>query len=91
MSTQPPEALERREGAAEIIAGFLAAAALAAGAVAVAYKPVRLGVPAIILALVAAAMASGRSARLATFAVVAATACWVVGMVIAVLTRNPLW
>ena len=91
MSVQQPESVGRGEGAAEYVAGFLAAAALTAGAIAVAYRPVRLGAPAIILALVAAGMARGRSERITTIAVVGTTVCWVAGMIVAVLTRNPLW
>ena len=91
MSFQPPDAVEGQPGAGEIVAGFLAAAALAAGAIAVAYRPVRLGAPAIVVALVAAGMAGPRTERLTAVAVALVTACWVAGMIVAVLTRNPLW
>jgi hypothetical protein len=91
VSYQQPDAAERQPGAGEIVAGFLAAAALAAGAIAIAYRPVRLGAPAIVIALVAAGMARGRTERLAGITVAIVTACWVAGMIVAVLTRNPLW
>jgi hypothetical protein len=91
VSVPQPESVGRGEGAAEFLAGFLAAAALTAGAIAVAYHPVRLGAPAIVLALVAAGMTRGRHERLARFAVFGTTLCWIAGMILAVLTRNPLW
>jgi hypothetical protein len=77
-------------GARDAIAGFLAAVALTAGAISLVYRPVRVGVFAIVVALVAAGM-GGRHARLAGFAAFAVTACWVVGMIIAILTRNPIF
>ena len=91
MSAGQPDIVERDDGAAEKVAGFLAALALAMGALAVAYEPVKLGVPAIVVSLVAAGMARGRFAPLARIAVLVATACWVLGMILAVLTENPLW
>ena len=75
---------------AEAVAGFLAAAAIFASSVALVYRPVRIGVFTIVLALVAAGM-GGRHARLAALAVAVATGCWVLGMAIAVLTENPLY
>jgi hypothetical protein len=86
----PPETAGRGDRPAELVAGFLAAAALAAGGIAVAYRPVRLGVFAILLALIAAGI-GGRFSRLATASVLLVTACWVLGMILAVVTRNPLW
>jgi len=91
VSLQQPDAVERQPGAGDIVAGFLAAAAIAVAAIGIAYRPVRLGVPAIVIALVAAGMAHGRTERLAGIAVGLATACWVAGMIVAVLTSNPLW
>jgi hypothetical protein len=89
--TLPPQAAaDDGDRPVELLAGFLAAAALAAGAIAVAYRPVRIGVFAIVLALVAAGI-GGRFSRLATAAVLLVTAAWVVGMILAVLTENPLW
>ena len=91
MSAGQPEIAERDDRAGEKVAGFLAALAMAMGALAVAYQPVKLGVPAIVIALVAAGMARDRFAPLARIAVLVATACWVLGMILAVLTKNPLW
>ena len=75
---------------AEAVAGFLAAAALFASFVALVYRPARIAPAAILVALVAAGM-GGRHARLAAFAVAVATTCWVVGMIVAVLTDHPLY
>jgi hypothetical protein len=41
--------------------------------------------------LIAAALAKERHAKLAMAAVVAASAAWLVGMAIAVLTSNPIY
>ena len=75
---------------ADAVAGFLASAAIFASFVALVYRPVRIGPFTILLALVASGM-GGRHARLAAIAVAVATVCWVVGMSIAVWTRNPLY
>lgn len=74
----------------EAVAGFLAALSLAASAIAVAYRPVRLAPFAILLAIIAAGM-GGRHARLATVAVGVGAAAWLLGMTIAVLTERPLY
>ena len=79
-----------REGPAEAIAGLLASLAIFASLIGIAYRPVRLIPFAIATALVASAM-GGRHARLAAFAIVAGGVCFVVGMVIAVLTKNPIY
>jgi hypothetical protein len=84
--TQPLE--EPR--ASEAVAGFLAALSIFASLFALAYRPVRIIPFAIVLAFVAAGM-GGRHARLAAFAVATATACFIAGMVIAVITRHPLY
>jgi hypothetical protein len=92
VSAQRPEAVEQRGGGnADTIAGYLSAFALAAGAVAIVYHPVRVGAPAIVLALVAAGMAGERHARLAFIAVLGTSFFWVLGMIFAVVTEHPLW
>ncbi len=53
-------------------------------------RPVRIGVAAIVLALVAVGI-GGRHSRLAALAVAIAGASWVAGMVIAVVTERPLF
>jgi len=89
MSTQESQVLDR-DRPVDVVAGFISAIAIVAGVLALVERPVRIGVFGVVLSLVAAGM-GGRHARLATIAVITSTACWVVGMVIAVLTRNPLW
>lgn len=77
-------------GARETIAGLLATIAITAAAVGVAYRPVRIIPFAIVLALVASRM-TNRNHRLAGFAVGAGVVAWVLGMSIAVVTKNPLF
>lgn len=86
MSVSPAE----RDRPSDTIAGLLSAAAIAVGLVAIAYRPVRLAPPAIVLALVAAGI-GGRHGRLAAVAVTVATVGWFVGMVLAVITHHRLF
>jgi hypothetical protein len=86
---------ERREGDARepvsyTIAGYMAAVALFAGFLAVIWYPGRVGPAAILVALIAAAM-GGPQRRLAAAALVVATACWFVGMVLAVVFERPIF
>jgi hypothetical protein len=53
-------------------------------------RPIRIGVAAVSLALVAAGI-GGRHRRLAAAAVAISGASWVLGMVIAVITQRPLF
>jgi hypothetical protein len=89
VSTVPSPA--EREGQAEGIAGFLAALAIFGGVIAVAQRPVTIGIASLLVALVAAAMASGRHQRLAAAAVAIAGTGWLLGMIVSVLTNRPLW
>jgi hypothetical protein len=79
-----------RESPAEAVAGLLASLALFMSLIGVAYRPIRVIPFAIALALVATAM-GGRHARLATVAVGVGGLCFVVGMAVAVLTKNPIY
>ena len=74
----------------ETVAGFLAAASIFVSLTALAWHPLRLLGPAILMALVAAAM-GGRHQRLAFAAVMIAAACFFFGMTIAVVTSRALW
>jgi hypothetical protein len=76
--------------AAHYVAGFLAAIAIFAGFVAIAYYPGRVGAGAIAVALVAAAM-GGFQSRLAAWAVGIATVGWIVGMIVAVSLERPVF
>ena len=75
---------------ADIVAGFLAALAIFASAIALVWHPLRLLPVTILLSLVAAAM-STRMRRLATFAVGASAVCFFFGMTIAVIYKHKLW
>ena len=75
---------------AEVVAGWLAAFSIFASVVALAWHPLRLVIPAIILALVAAAM-GGRDHRLARAAVMISALAFFLGMAIAVAGQRPLW
>jgi hypothetical protein len=53
-------------------------------------QPVRIGVAAVILALIAAGI-GGRHRKLAAVACAVAAAGWVLGMIVAVITERPLF
>ena len=74
----------------ETVAGFLAAFSIFASAISLAWHPLRLIVPAILLAMVSAGM-GGRHRRLAFAAVLIAAACFFLGLTISVVTRRSLW
>ena len=80
-----------RDGAAESVAGFLAAFAVVGGAVGIVERPVTVGLFSLFIALVASALAAGRHRGLAAFAVAATTASWFAGMIVSILTDRPLW
>jgi hypothetical protein len=77
-------------GPAATVAGFLAAMAIAAALIGLAWHPLRLIGPAIIISMIAAGMAP-RGNRLAAAAVFIATGCFFTGLLIAVVTQRPLW
>ena len=74
----------------ETVAGYLAAVSIFISLISVAWHPLRLSMPSILVALIAAAM-GGRRDRLAFAAVTIAAACFFFGMTIAVVTSRPLW
>ena len=75
---------------AELAAGFLAVLSIVGSGVAVAYRPVRVIPLAVLLALVAAGMAP-RGSKLPLIAVLISAACFIAGMTVAVLTKNPVF
>jgi hypothetical protein len=85
-----PGAQVGRDRPGETVAGFLAAAAIFAGSLAIVYKPVRLAPAALVVALIAAGI-GGRHQRLAALAVGVVTVGWIVGMIICVITERPLF
>jgi hypothetical protein len=89
MSAMPPAA--EHEGTAETIAGFLSALAIFGGLIAIAQRPVTIGLFSLFIGLVAAALASGRHRNLAAAAVAIAGSSWLAGMIVCVITNRPLW
>jgi hypothetical protein len=89
MTSAPLE--DDRERPAEIAAGYLAAISMTASAIALVYRPVRLAPFAILVALIAAGLASERHKKLAGAAVATATLAWLVGMAIAVILSRPIY
>jgi hypothetical protein len=89
LSSAPFE--DDRSSAAETAAGLLAAISLTASALALAYRPVRLAVFAILIALIATALAGDRHKKLAAAAVIGGTLAWLAGMAIAVLLSRPIY
>jgi hypothetical protein len=59
--------------------------------IAIAQRPVTIGLFSIFVGLVAAAMAGGRHRNLAAAAVAIAGASWLTGMIVSVITNRPLW
>jgi hypothetical protein len=74
----------------ETVAGFLASFAIFISLIGLAWHPLRLIVPGILLALIASAM-GGRHQRLAFAAVIIVAFCFFFGMMISVVTQRPLW
>ena len=87
MSAVPPAARDRP---AEIVAGFLATLAMVGGAIAVAERPVPVGLFSIFIGFLAAAMAE-RNQRLAAAGVTIASLGFLGGMIVSVITSRPLW
>jgi hypothetical protein len=86
MSTVEPT----RSRSADSIAGYLAAMSIFICLIGVAWHPLRLILPGIVVAMVAAGI-GGRHQRLAFAAVLIAAACFFLGMMIAVVTQRSLW
>ena len=87
---QDGETLPDRQTAGEAIAGLLAAFALFISLVALAYRPMRLIPAALVLSLTAAAI-GGRYGKLTAISAAAVAVCWLLGVTIAVITKNPLY
>jgi hypothetical protein len=80
----------RTWGAAESVAGIMAAAAIFVGFLELAYRPFRLAPAALLVALVAAVM-SREQQRLVGLAVAVILVCFIVGAAIAVWLSRPLY
>ena len=90
MTATPSPADERTSSSSSMVAGFLSAMAIAAALVGIAWHPLRLIIPAMVLALIASAMAP-KGNRLAQAAVAICALSFFVGMLVAVVTEHPLW
>jgi len=88
MSTAPDAARSRET--VDTIAGLLAAVAMLVSLIAIVYRPVRIAPATIIIALVAVGI-GGRHQRLAAVALGVAGTCWLAGMIVAIVTKHPLF
>jgi hypothetical protein len=79
-----------RPKSSEMVAGYMAALAIFIALIGLAWHPLRLIGPAIVIALVAAGM-GGRQNRLTFAAMMIVTACFFFGLMIAVVTSRALW
>jgi len=77
-------------GTAETVAGYLSAVAIFVSVVGIAWHPLRLILPSIAIALIAAGMA-GPGRRLPLAAVLISTVCFFLGLTAAVVTSHPLF
>jgi hypothetical protein len=82
--------LESPQLTRDTVAGYLAAFVHFAAPVALVYYPGRVGTAAVLVALIAAALAS-RPNRLIWTAVVASTLWWFAGMTVAVVLERPIF
>jgi len=93
MSAEPFSSIEGRpEGrqTSELVAGYLAALSIAFSLIALAWHPIRLLGPSMLLALVSAGMV-GRGRRLQLAAVLISAVCFFLAMMITVITGRALW
>jgi hypothetical protein len=102
LSTPAAPIVDDRLSPAEAVAGFLAAAAIFVAAitlmnvhftiegVSIAFRPIKEGVAAELVALFAVALGGARS-KLPGYGVAFCTAAWFGAMVVAVVTRRPLF
>jgi hypothetical protein len=74
----------------ETVAGFLSAVAIFVSLVGIAWHPLRLILPSLLVALIASGMGAGKG-RLQLAAVLICTACLFLGMTVAVITSHALW
>jgi hypothetical protein len=74
----------------ETIAGFLAAMSIFICLIGIAWHPLRLILPGILVAMIAGGM-GGRHQKLAFAAVLISAASFFFGMMVAVITSHPLW
>ena len=91
MSSEPFTSIEpRRNASVDVVAGYLAAIAIFASLISLAWHPIRLLGPALLLALISAGM-TGRGKRLPFIAILTVAGCFFLGMMITVITGRALW
>jgi len=74
----------------ETVAGFLSAVAIFVSLAGIAWRPLRLILPSLVVALVASGM-GGEPRRLQLVAVLICAGCLFLGLTVAVVTSHPLW
>ena len=74
----------------EVVAGWLASISIFASLISLAWHPIRLLAPALLLALISAGM-TGRGRRLPLVAMLTVAVCFFLGMMITVITGRALW
>lgn len=74
----------------QVVAGYLASLSIFICLIGLAWHPLRLIGPGIVLAMISAGM-TGRQSRLSLVAVFVAAACFFLGMTIGVVTGHALW
>jgi hypothetical protein len=91
MSSEPFTSIEEPGNeTVGVVAGYLAAISIFASLISLAWHPIRLLAPALLLALVSAGM-TGRGKRLPFIAILTVAACFFLGMMITVITGRALW
>ena len=96
MSAEPFSSLEAAQPAddrsqtVDVVSGYLASLAIFAALISLAWHPIRLLAPALLLSLISAGM-SGRGKRLPLVAVLTVAVCFFLGMLITVFTGRALW
>jgi hypothetical protein len=89
LSSYDPD-LSARVTTRQLVADFLATLALFAGLVGIVYSPGRLATAAVFIALLAAAL-GGRDRYLVPVTVAVTTACWFLGMLLAIVLERPIF
>ena len=91
MSSEPFASIEpERSQTTQVVAGYLASISIFASLISLAWHPIRLLAPALLLALASAGM-TGRGNRLPFVAILTVAACFFLGMMITVITGRALW
>lgn len=92
MSAESPSASQPEERrTAQTVSGYLATIAIFVSLVGVAWHPLRLILPALLISLIAAGMGGGPGNRLQLASTMICGGCLFLGLTIAVITSHPLW